>query len=154
MKRLLLSATLLSAFALTGQARADDVKVGTLSCHESSGWGYVLGGSHGVRCVFSGGGHEEHYTGVISKFGVDIGYQHSGVLVWSVIAPSSDVRHGALAGHYGGVTAGATAGVGLAANALVGGFDHSITLQPLSVEGTTGLNVAAGIGGLTLRAAG
>ncbi len=154
MKRLLLCASLLGAATLTSQARADQVKVGTLSCHENSGWGYILGGSRTVRCVFSGSGREDHYTGAISKFGVDVGYQHSGVLVWSVIAPSSDVRHGALSGHYGGVTAGATVGVGVAANALVGGFDHSITLQPVSIEGTTGLNVAAGIGGMTLRAAG
>ncbi len=154
MKRVLIFASLLSALALASQASADTVKVGTLSCHENSGWGFVFGASHRVRCVFSGGGREEHYTGDISKFGVDVGYQRSGVLVWSVIAPSSDVRHGALAGHYGGVTAGATVGVGLGANALVGGFDHGITLQPLSIEGTTGLNVAAGIGGMTLRAAG
>ena len=36
------------------------------------------------------------------------------------------------------------------ANALVGGSKNSIALQPLSVEGMTGLNLAGGIGVLTL----
>jgi di/tricarboxylate transporter len=60
------------------------------------------------------------------------------------------MSRGALAGHYGGITAGAAVGVGLGANALVGGLDRSFALQPVSVEGTTGLEVAAGVGGMTL----
>ncbi len=58
---------------------------------------------------------------------------------------------GSLAGNYGGVTAGATVGVGLGANVLVGGSNNSIALQPLSIEGNTGLNVAAGIADITLK---
>ena len=38
--------------------------------------------------------------------------------------------------------ASATVGVGLGANVLVGGSGNSIALQPVSIEGTTGLNVA------------
>ncbi|HEY5072224.1 MAG TPA: DUF992 domain-containing protein [Caulobacteraceae bacterium] len=151
MKRLLLCASLLSAFALTTQARADSVKIGTLSCHESSGWGFVFGSSRSVRCTFAGGGRAEHYDGSISKFGVDIGYQQSGVLIWSVVAPTEGMSPGGLAGHYGGATAGGAVGAGVAANALLGGSNNSIALQPLSIEGMTGLNVAAGIGELTLR---
>lgn len=41
-------------------------------------------------------------------------------------------------------------GLGVGANVLVGGSQNNITLQPLSVEGMQGLNVAAGIGILTL----
>jgi hypothetical protein len=69
-----------------------------------------------------------------------------------VIAPTDHYGADALAGHYGGVTAGATVGVGLAANALIGGSTTSIALQPLSIEGEAGLNVAAGVAELTLRA--
>jgi hypothetical protein len=137
-----------SAHAETGGAR---VKIGTLSCHEQSGWGFVFGSSHAVRCTFSSGSHVERYSGAISKFGVDIGYQQSGVLIWEVLAPTDHYGPGTLAGHYGGVTAGATVVVGLSANALIGGSNSSIALQPLSVEGNAGLNVAAGIGELTLR---
>ena len=68
-----------------------------------------------------------------------------------MIAPHYDTPRGALAGHYGGVTAGAALGVGVGANGLVGGSDRSVALQPVSVEGTTGLEVAAGIGGMTLE---
>ena len=154
MKRTLLCAGLLGSLVLAAPLVSQAaVKVGTLSCNESGGWGYIVGGSHGMRCTFTGDGRVEHYRGSISKFGVDIGYQHSGVLVWSVFASTDDVRRGALAGDYGGVTAGAAVGVGVGANALVGGFKHSFTLQPVSVEGTTGVNVAAGVGGMTLHAA-
>jgi hypothetical protein len=152
MKRTILCAALLSGLALTIPAVASaDVRIGTLTCNEHGGWGYILGGSHSMRCTFSGDGRVEHYRGNIGKFGVNIGYQSSGTLVWAVFAPSSDYagRH-ALAGHYAGVTGGAAVGVGAAGNALVGGFNRSVMLQPVSVEGMTGLNVAAGIGTMTL----
>jgi hypothetical protein len=155
MKKILMCAALIGGLGIAMQAQADDhaagVKLGTLSCHELSGWGFVFGSSHAVRCTFSNGARVEHYEGSISKFGVDVGYQQSGVLLWEVVAPNDHPEHGALDGHYGGLTAGAAVGVGLDANALVGGSDRTIALQPLSIEGTTGLNVAAGIGELTLR---
>jgi hypothetical protein len=151
MKRLVLCASLLGAVSFGAAAHADSVKVGTLSCNESGGWGFIFGASHAVRCTFAGQGRVERYDGNIAKYGVDIGYQQSGVLIWTVFAPTGDVSTGALAGEYGGVTAGAAVGVGLGANALVGGSNRSIALQPLSIEGTTGLNVAAGIGSLTLH---
>lgn len=151
MNRFLLCAVAALGLGLAAQAQAADVKVGTLSCHESSGWGFIFGSSRAVHCTFSNGHHVERYNGSISKFGVDVGYQQSGVLLWSVLAPTSDPGRGALAGHYGGLTASAAAGVGVGANALIGGSSHSIVLQPLSIEGTTGLNIAAGIGELTLH---
>ncbi|HXU99681.1 MAG TPA: DUF992 domain-containing protein [Caulobacteraceae bacterium] len=154
MKRVFLCAALVAGTAAAPLVAAADpggVKVGTLTCNESGGWGYVIGGSHAVNCVFRGEGRNEHYTGKISKLGVDIGYQSAGTLVWSVFAATSDMRPGSLGGHYGGVTAGAAVGVGVAANALVGGFNRSFTLQPVSVEGTSGINIAAGVGELTLH---
>ena len=96
-------------------------------------------------------GTVEHYSGNINKFGVDIGYTQGGVIVWGVIAPTSSLAPGALSGDYGGVTASATVGVGVGANVLLGGFNKSITLQPVSIEGNSGLNVAAGIAGVTLK---
>jgi len=143
--------------ALAAQAQAAEsgggVKVGTLSCHVSKGWGLVFGSSRDLACTFAGDKRTENYTGSISKFGVDIGYKQAGVIVWTVFAPTSDMGPGALAGKYGGGTASATVGVGLGANALIGGSNNSISLQPLSIEGSTGLNVAAGIAGLSLKAA-
>jgi hypothetical protein len=138
--------------AIASPADAAGVKVGVLTCHVSSGWGFVFGSSKDLRCNFSpSGGMGERYVGTVSKFGVDIGYTSGGVLIWDVLAPTTTLRHGALAGGYGGATASATAGVGVGANVLVGGFERSITLQPLSIEGNTGLNIAAGIGAISLH---
>jgi len=156
--RLMMGAAALAAGALAFSGTADaaphGVKVGTLTCNVASGWGFVFGSSKDLHCTFRPNSHtSEHYTGSISKFGVDIGYTEGGVLVWGVFAPSSDVRAGALAGDYAGATASATVGVGLGANVLVGGLDKSFALQPLSVEGNRGLNVAAGVGAISLHAA-
>jgi hypothetical protein len=155
-KRICLLMGAVALVALTGSAQAapSGVKVGTLTCNVASGWGFVFGSSRDLHCSFRPNNHKgEHYTGSISKFGVDIGYTDGGVLVWGVFAPSSDVRPGALQGDYAGATASATIGVGLGANVLIGGLDKSIALQPLSVEGNKGLNVAAGIGAISLKSA-
>jgi len=142
----------LGSIAVETPARADAaVKAGVLTCHVDSGWGFVFGSSRGLRCTYSGGGRNEHYAGKISKFGVDIGYLQSGVIVWGVFAPTTDLGAGALSGDYGGATGGASVGVGADANVLVGGSTREISLQPLSLEGDKGLNVAAGIASVTLR---
>ena len=154
--RLIMSAAALGALVLASAPAAashSGVKVGSLTCNVASGWGFVFGSSKDLHCVFRGNGRNDHYTGSISKFGVDLGYTEGGVLVWGVFAPTSDVRAGALEGDYAGATASATIGVGLGANVLVGGLDKSIALQPLSMEGNKGLNVAAGIGSISLHAA-
>lgn len=128
------------------------VKVGTLSCNVESGWGFVFGSSKDLHCTYTPDkGKPARYTGSINKFGVDIGYSEGGVMVWVVVAPTSDVGPDALEGDYGGVTAGASIAVGGSANALLGGFDKSIALQPLSLEGHQGLNLAAGIAGVELK---
>ncbi|HVN28465.1 MAG TPA: DUF992 domain-containing protein, partial [Candidatus Binataceae bacterium] len=87
----------------------------------------------------------------ISKFGADIGYLKSAVILWAVAAPSNDLKAGALAGDYGGATASVALGAGAGANVLVGGFHHSIALQPVSFEGQNGLNIAAGVAALSLK---
>ncbi|HLZ82716.1 MAG TPA: DUF992 domain-containing protein [Caulobacteraceae bacterium] len=157
MKTLIMCAALMGAMGLAVAAQADDrpagVRVGTLTCHEAGGWGFIFGSSHHVRCTFSSNDKRvDLYEGSISKFGADVGYQQSAVIVWGVIAPTDHVGRGDLAGHYGGATANAAVGVGAGANALVGGFHKSVALQPVSIEGETGLNVAAGIAELTLSA--
>ncbi len=149
------TAVTVAILACAGAANAapHGVRVGDLTCNGASGWGFVFGSSKDLHCTFRGNDHREHYTGSISKFGVDIGYQEGGVLVWGVFAPTSDTRKGALEGDYAGATASATVGVGIGANVLLGGLDKSIALQPLSIEGNKGLNVAAGIGAISLHEA-
>jgi hypothetical protein len=139
------------AWALASPVQAQAVKAGMLTCNVASGFGFIFGSSKAVNCTFGPvAGPPQHYVGSIDKFGVDIGYTAGGVLVWTVLAPSTSPAPGTLAGAYGGATASATAGVGVGANVLVGGSGNSISLQPLSIEGNTGLNVAAGVAALTL----
>lgn len=151
----LAGASLLAALSIAGApapAAAAGVEAGVLTCNVASGWGFIFGSSRDVRCVYAPSpGVVEHYTGSISKFGVDIGYTQSAVMVWSVLAPTTSLAPGALDGSYGGVTGGATVVVGADANLLVGGFNHSVSLQPLSIEGNKGLNVAAGIAEISLK---
>lgn len=142
---------IVAAFA-GAHAQDSGVKAGVLTCNVSSGWGIVFGSTRDLHCTFQPAkGQPEHYLGHISKYGVDIGYTQAGVIVWGVFAPAGNVAPGALAGEYGGATASATVGIGAGANVLVGGFHHSFSLQPVSVEGETGLNVAAGIAAMTLK---
>ena len=42
---------------------------------------------------------------------------------------------------------------GLGANVLVGGSNRAVALQPVSVQGQVGLNIAAGVGTLELHLA-
>jgi Protein of unknown function (DUF992) len=157
-KRLRAAATLaatigIAAALATPAAAQSGVRVGTLTCNVSSGWGFVFGSSRTLNCTFAGLGRYEYYVGTIQRFGVDVGYIQGGVLIWTVVAPTAQIAPGSLAGTYAGGTAQATVGVGVGANALIGGSGNTIALQPLSVEGTTGLNVAAGVAAMTLTPA-
>ncbi len=148
------TALLLGSAAFVTAARAEEggVKAGFLTCNVQQGWGFIFGSSRDLKCTYSHDhGSLENYEGQIKKFGVDIGYQAGGVVVWAVFAPSSDVGKGALAGDYGGAGGGASVGVGAGAHVLIGGFQKSFTLQPASIEGEAGLNVAGGIEQVTLK---
>lgn len=147
----LLSTTMLST---TQAAAAGGIKAGFLTCNVSSGWGIIFGSSRSLNCSYTPvSGASERYTGKITKFGVDIGYLSSAVIVWAVFAPSIDVDPGALTGTYTGATASASVGIGIGANVLIGGGGKSISLQPLSIEGNQGLNIAAGIATINIAEA-
>ena len=151
MKRIV-SAVLASTLAMTATAYAQSggVNAGSLQCRVSGGMGFVFGSSKDMECLFvRPDGKGERYVGTINKYGVDIGFTKEAHIVWLVFAPGN-IAAGALAGSYGGATASATVGVGVGANVLLGGSNKQITLQPVSVEGNVGLNVAAGIGAVDL----
>ena len=119
----------------------------------SGGVGFVITSRRALNCEYSpsNGAARQHYIGTISRFGLDLGAQGPGRLTWDVVSLGGAVGPGALAGTYTGATASATVGVGVGANALIGGADGGLTLQPLSVESQSGLNVAAGVGSLSLE---
>lgn len=150
MKNLLamgLSAMCISMMSTTSASAQSGANVGVLSCTVEGGIGLILGSSKEMVCNFdpTDGSEPHHYTGSVGKLGLDIGVTNESYISWQVIA-SGNLAPGSLAGSYVGASAQATAGVGLGANVLVGGSNESITLQPLSVQGQTGLNLAVGIG--------
>ncbi len=128
------------------------VQVGQLTCSLSSGIGLIVGSQRNVNCIFRGqpGEPDESYTGTMTVIGLDIGFTTGSAIVWGVFAGTNRYA-GMLTGTYVGATAQATVGAGAGANVLVGGSNHSVSLQPLSVQGQVGLNAAGGIGALDLH---
>lgn len=134
--------------------QAGRARVGTLVCNISPGVGMIVGGQRQLSCILTSarGRAREAYEGTVSTLGLDIGATSGGQLTWAVFAPTT-LRRAALAGTYVGATAGGTVGAGVGANLLVGGSDRTVTLQPLSVQAQTGVNIAAGVSNLELRPA-
>ena len=133
-------------------AAGSGVNVGSLNCKVAGGSGFIFGSTKSLSCLFTRhDGTAERYSGEIKKYGVDIGFTEGAYMIWLVFAPGQ-VKKGALSGTYAGASAAAAAGLGLGANVLLGGSNDQIALQPASVEGIQGLNVAAGFGQITLKA--
>lgn len=131
------------------------VKIGYLTCAVGEGGGYVLGSAKELDCVFRSsfkGEGRDTYVGTIKKLGIDLGYTARGKLVWAVFAPTAGYHRGSLRGTYLGAAAEATLGAGVAANVLLGGTGGSIQLQPVSLGGQLGLNIAAAGTTVTLKA--
>jgi len=126
------------------------VEIGTLECRGTTA-NFVVGSVTELRCIFRGPDVHESYVARVNRIGLDIGTSSEVAVAWAVLAPTRRVGPGDLAGNYAGVAASAAVGVGLGANALVGGSNNTFALQPLSAQAQTGLNIAAGIAGLELR---
>jgi hypothetical protein len=142
--------TFVSANSASAESRR--IQVGTLTCSFSSSIGMVVGSERNVSCTFRGGVGEpdEPYTGTMTRFGLDVGVTTGGVIVWAVFADTA--RHTKmLAGTYTGASAEMSIAAGLGANVLVGGSHHTVALQPVSVQGQIGLDIAAGVGSLDLH---
>ncbi|WP_193335173.1 DUF992 domain-containing protein [Devosia beringensis] len=155
----LLTATALAATALfsTATYAQERIEIGRLECTVEGGIGLILGSSKDAICSFYDSEATEPtevYYGKVNKVGLDIGFTEESVIQWLVLAPSSDAyAPGSLTGEYVGVSAEASLGLGAGANALVGGSSEGFMLQPLSIQGQTGINVAVGITGFQLRTA-
>jgi Protein of unknown function (DUF992) len=156
MLRAALPVAVLALIASSGlhEAQAQNrTRVGVLTCSVSGGIGLIVTSQKTTVCTFDPRrGRNERYVGVIRRFGLDVGVTGRGVLAWAVFSGGS-LAPDSLAGSYVGASAEATLGAGLGANALVGGNNRSVALQPLSVSGQTGLNLALGVGDFELRRA-
>src|SRR5262245_33453777 len=146
-------AALLVALAALEPAAAQRTRTGVLNCDVSGGIGFIIGSQRALVCTFrpDSGAPLEVYHGRISRFGLDIGATAGGQMVWSVFSEFAGPQPGSLAGDYIGATGEMTIAVGLGANVLVGGSNRQVALQPLSVSGQVGLNLAVGVAELNLR---
>jgi hypothetical protein len=128
------------------------IQVGTLTCSLSAGVGLIVGSQRNVSCLLKGqpGEPEEAYTGTMTRVGLDIGVTSGSVIIWAVFADTNRYA-GMLTGTYTGASAEVSIAAGLGANVLVGGSNRTVVLQPLSVQGQIGLDIAAGIGQLELH---
>jgi hypothetical protein len=141
-----------AAAMLAGASTAKAAQVGLLECNVAPGVGLIITSSRALACRFTRPNRPtDYYVGTITHFGLSLGVTGPGRIVWGVFAATYEFGRSALAGNYAGASASVTLGLGLGANALVGGNAGSIGLQPLSVNTQTGANITAGITGLRLE---
>ena len=128
------------------------VQVGVLECRGGASIGFIVGSVTNLGCVLRVDGMpEDRYIATIQKIGLDLGITEETALAWGVFAPTAQLGPGDLSGNYAGAQGSASLGVGAGGNALVGGSNNSIALQPLSLQGQVGVNIAAGLESLELR---
>ena len=145
-------ASLVASLASASALPQPPYRAGILQCQGGQNVGFVVGSATSLECVFqSEGRRPEPYIATVHRFGLDLGVTDQTRLSWAVNAPTGRVGRGDLAGNYGGVGANASVGVGGGGNFLVGGPANAYALQPISVQGQTGFNVAAGVAGLELE---
>jgi hypothetical protein len=144
------TAALVASFASANALPA--VRAGVLQCQGGQNVGFVVGSVTNLECVFqSEGRRPEPYVATVHRFGVDLGFTDQTQFSWAVDAPTDRLGRGELAGNYSGVGANASVGLGFGGNFLVGGAENAYGLQPISLQGQTGLNVAAGVAGVELE---
>ena len=139
--------------AATSAEAQGRVRAGGLSCNLAPSVGLIIGSRQQVSCTFtpSSGGPVERYNGHIGRLGLDLGITAGGRLIWGVFARTSKLPPRTLAGSYVGASGDASLGLGGGANVLVGGNNRTISLQPLSLQGQAGINLALGVARLTLN---
>ncbi len=141
-----------SAASIASANALPPVRAGILQCQGGQNVGFVVGSVTSLECVFqSEGRRPEPYIATVRRFGLDLGVTEQTRFAWAVNAPEGRVGRGDLTGNYGGVGANASVGIGGGGNFLVGGPANSYALQPISLQGQTGLNVAAGVADIELQ---
>lgn len=155
MKKLALAAILAISVCAPAVAQDAGIEFGLLDCAIDGGTGFIFGSTKDLRCTFTPADanfEPENYFGVVSKYGLDIGSTKETLMRWRVLGASANIyAPGALAGDYVGASAEVTAGIGAGANLLVGGSGPTFTLQPVSLQTQTGLNLAIGVSQFQLR---
>ena len=136
------------------QAPPTWTQVGMLNCRLNPSIGFIIAGHQTMECRFTQDGFPpQAYEGALNTVGLNIGITAGGALAWAVFAPTAGAPAGALAGEYVGASGDIGIGLGVGANVLIGGSGRTIALQPVSVEGSVGVNVVLGVSALKLRPA-
>jgi hypothetical protein len=157
MRSILLQAAAVAAIGIAASSAPAEAQsrfaVGSLTCRLGPSVGLIIGSRQRMQCRFVNAADRplERYQGTVTRFGLDLGITVGGVMRWSVLTRTRTIGRGMLAGTYVGASGDASLGLGVGAAVLVGGSRRSVTLQPLSVSGRAGVNIAAGVTGLTLR---
>jgi len=151
-----LAATLLALPAYTNARAQGGIELGILSCRSVPGTqsNLILHSTVDLKCVFRGVGGEEAYNGQTGvALGLDLNWRRSETLYFTVLGGTTDTRIGSygLTGNYVGGKASATADFGGGEAALFGGGSKNFSLQPVALEGTSGLGVAGGVSYLYLE---
>ena len=142
---------LITSFAGANAQQMQRVQVGVLECRGGASIGFVVGSATNLGCVLRVEGlAEDRYIATIRKVGLDLGITAETALAWGVFAPVAQLAPGDLTGTYAGAQGSASLGVGVGGKVLVGGSNNTIALQPLSVQGSVGINLAAGLESLEL----
>jgi hypothetical protein len=137
--------------ATPAYSQGSSIRQGLLTCRTSASLGLIVGSRQRLRCQFkSDKGWTQNYTGAIGRLGLDLGVTAGGIMSWAVLTSTANIPSGALAGEFVGASGDVSVGVGVGANVLVGGTRKSVSLQPLSVEGQVGVNLALGVARMTL----
>lgn len=133
-------------------AQSAKIRAGTLTCEGQGGVGLIIGSKERLLCNYTpaNGGPVRNYYGTITRLGLDLGIKGKSVIVWGVLASTRELPSDALVGRFAGAAADASLGLGAGAQVLVGGTQKSLVLQPLSVKGSVGVNLAVGVAGLRL----
>jgi hypothetical protein len=142
--------------AMTSPAFPQQVRwidAGTLSCQVAPSVGLIIGSRQNMQCIFRSRvtGKQERYSGTMGRLGLDVGFSAAGQLVWRVRTSTTRLGARELAGTYSGASGDISVGAGVGANVLVGGSNRTVSLQPLSVKGQVGANLALGVASLTLN---
>ncbi|MET0445203.1 MAG: DUF992 domain-containing protein [Pseudorhodoplanes sp.] len=137
--------------AATSAEAQSRVRAGALTCNMATSVGFIIGSRQQVSCTFTPRyGPVERYNGHISRVGLDVGITAGGRMIWGVFARTSKLPPRTLAGIYVGASGDISLGLGGGANVLVGGNNRTVSLQPLSLQGQAGVNLALGVARLTL----
>jgi hypothetical protein len=125
-----IAGTLLAGSEAQAEAR---VEAGVLTCTVRGGAGFIVGSTKELLPLPQAGPRRirpRHHQQVRARHRPHpaVGHRLGGA------GPDDQTAALSLSGDYGGISAEATIGLGVGANALVGGSNPGIILQPLSVQ--------------------